>query len=303
MERRQRTWLLILGIMVLLVIPLPSEGREMTAALDLSHAPIFAFMSWVAWNAIRTLRPLRPVSTILMTWAVVLVLGVAAEFLQGLTGRSPSWHDLLANALGSAAFLICVSAPTTAPKRVRFGLFATGAILFVAPSVQPFLLLADSVRQLWQRPRLASFEDALELSRWEFQDCRASRTGDHATHGSWSLRLVMNQGVYPGATLAWPFHDWSMYHDLELDIYLESGPPLDLIVKIEDQEHDGRYEDRFQRLERLAPGPNHVRIPLSEVERAPRGRKLDLSRIRRLQLFTINQPRSVTLFLDNLGLR
>jgi hypothetical protein len=68
---------------------------------------------------------------------VVLVLGAAVELLQDLTGRSPSWHDILANALGSAAFLICVSAPRAAPKRVRFGLFATAAILFLAPRYSP----------------------------------------------------------------------------------------------------------------------------------------------------------------------
>ena len=78
---------------------------------------------------------------------------------------------------------------------------------------------------------------------------------------------------------------------------------MDLVVKIEDQLHNGRYEDRFHRLERLEPGPHHIRIPLSEVERAPKGRNIDLRRIRRLEFFTETQPRPFTLFLDIIRLR
>jgi hypothetical protein len=52
----------------------------------------------------------------------------------------------------------------------------------------------------------------------------------------------------------------------------------------------------------LEPGPHHIRIPLSEVERAPKGRNIDLRRVRRLEFFTETQPRPFTLFLDNIRL-
>ena len=53
----------------------------------------------------------------------------------------------------------------------------------------------------------------------------------------------------------------------------------------------------------LRPGPNRTRIALSEVERAPDGRRLDLRRIRRLQFFTVDPSGPRTLYFDGIRLR
>ena len=114
----------------------------------------------------------------------------------------------------------------------------------------------------------------------------------------------MGRGDYPGATLEWPARDWTGYHVLQFDTYLESGPGLDLVVKIEDLDHDGRYQRSLPPdWSSLTPGPNRTRIALSEVERAPDGRRLDLRHIRRLQFFTVGPARPRTLFLDGIRLR
>jgi hypothetical protein len=306
MNMRPVTWLITsLVIGVLLVIPLPYAGRELNSLGDLAHAPAFGLLSLAVFYGIKKLLPPYPFVTVLVTWAIVVFLGGAAESVQSLTNRSPSWHDALANALGSAAFLIWISTPSAAPSHVRCFLITSGALLLIVPSVWPLLVLSDSVIQVWNKPVLASFENNLELSRWEFGRCSAIRSVEHSTDGNWSLRLVLDQdqGKYAGVTYAWPVHDWSAYSDFEFDAYLEPGPRLELVVKIEDQKHNGRYEDRFHRIERLEPGPHHVRIPLSEVKRAPKGRELDLKRIRRLEFFTESQPRPFILFLDNFQLR
>src|SRR4029079_5453379 len=167
----------------------------------------------------------------------------------------------------------------------------TGMLLLVVASISPVLVLADSFIQVWNKPVLASFESDFELSRWEFGQSSGSRSSEHPTDGKWSLRLVLDRGKYAGATYAWPVHDWSTYCDLEFDAFVEHGPAMDLVIKIEDLKHNGRYEDRFHRVERLQPGPHHICIPLSEVERAPKRRKLDLKRVRRLEFFTESQPR------------
>ena len=304
MTMRRATWLLVLVVIgTLLVIPLPYAGREINALSDLAHAPVFGLVALAAFHGFKRLLPPGPVLRVLITWAVVVLVGGVTELVQILTNRSPSWHDALANALGSAAFLIWISTPSTAPKHVRFVLIMTGALLIVVASASPALILFDSIVQVRNKPLLASFENDLELSRWEFGRTVATRSLKQATEGTWSLRLVLDQGKYAGVTYAWPVHDWSAYRDFEFDAFLEPGPPLELVVKIEDQEHNGRYEDRFHRVERLEPGGHHVRIPLSEIRRAPNGRELDLSRIRRLEFFTASQPRPFILFLDNLHLR
>jgi len=169
--------------------------------------------------------------------------------------------------------------------------------------VMPALILVDSVMMRREEPVLASFESPLEMTRWGFGEAHATRSREHATAGAWSMKLDMDRGTYPGALLNWLIPDWSSYHALEWDTYLEPGPPLDLVVKIEDATHNGRYEDRFHGVVRLIPGPNHSRIELADVERGPRGRKLDLRRIRRLHLFTIRPRMPRTIYFDEIRLR
>ena len=51
------------------------------------------------------------------------------------------------------------------------------------------------------------------------------------------------------------------------------------------------------------PGRRRVRIALSDVVAAPRGRKMDLRGISFLQLFTVHLDSPRTLYLDNIRLR
>ena len=163
-------------------------------------------------RGLRSRWPGSPLRLGLVAWAMAVALGVAIEILQGLTGRSASWHDVLADAAGAGAFLIWESTPRAASRAVRIGLYSAAAILVAVPSAPPLLVLTDVAMQVRDGPRLASFESPLELSRWEFQDSRPSRSTSHATEGRWSLRVDMGRGDYPGATLEWPVRDWTGYH-------------------------------------------------------------------------------------------
>ncbi len=286
-----------------MIVPMPGGRRELAALSDLAHAPIFGFLALLILRRLRSGRTGSPLRSSLVAWALAVALGVAIEILQGLTGRSASWHDVLADASGAGAFLTWKSTPRAASRGVRIGLYSAAAVVITLPSVPPLLLLTDVAIQVRDGPRLASFESPLELSRWEFQISRPSRSRSHATEGRWSLRVDMGRGGYPGATLEWPARDWKSYDELQFDTYLESGAELDLVVKIEDSHYDGRYGDRFHRTVSLMPGPNRTRIALSEVERAPDGRRLDLGRIRRLQFFTVGPAGPRTLFFDGIRLR
>ncbi len=303
MGLRPRTWLLAALVFGGMFVPMPGESRTLPALADLAHAPIFGLFTLMILHGLRSRRPASPLRLGLVAWALAVALGVAIEIVQGLTGRSASWHDVLADAAGAGAFLIWESAPRAASRAVRIGLYSAAAILVAVPSAPPLLVLADVAMQAHDGPRLASFESPLELSRWEFPDSRHSRSTSHATDGTWSLRVDLARGHYPGATLEWPVRDWTGYHDLEFDTYLDSGARLDLVVKIEDSHDDGRYQDRFHRMVSLTPGPNHTRIALAEVERAPEGRLLDLRRIRRLQFFTVGLSGPRTFFFDGIRLK
>jgi len=52
----------------------------------------------------------------------------------------------------------------------------------------------------------------------------------------------------------------------------------------------------------VAPGWNHLRVPLQRVAQAPATRELDLAKVRNLGLFVSNLGRSGALYLDQVRL-
>jgi len=150
---------------------------------------------------------------------------------------------------------------------------------------------------------LGAFEHGMEMSRWSATDSRIQRTRAHASEGLWSLRVDLQPARYPGCSMEYPYEDWSGYEAIALDAFLDGPAPLDLIVKIEDAQHNDESYDRFERRVRLLPGMQRVRIALSDVAAAPRDRTMDLSRIARVQFFAVRLASPRTIFLDNIHLR
>lgn len=321
----------VIGLLLVgLLAPVPQGGREVQALFDLLHAPIFAVVAVLVWPIRYNWLPRQRMSRAVVLWLGVSLLGVAIEYAQGLTGRHPSWDDALANACGAAAGLLWAgwrqpgmdlsrttphltnhhdtddSIHCERPRRavtIRSLAVWTGVILLLSVAGwQPIVELNDAVRQRGEFPRLASFESRGELTRWTANDCRLTRREEHATHGSWSLRLDLQMGVYPGAALRWPLADWSGFEELVFDAYVADDQILDLVVKIHDRQHNYELSDRFQRPVRLAPGANRVSIPLAEVAAAPADRVLDLRQIHMLQFYTVRPSGPRVLYLDHIRL-
>ncbi|MCA1685435.1 MAG: VanZ family protein [Planctomycetia bacterium] len=200
MTRGTRTSLLAaLAVGVLLTAPVPTRSRGVHALLDLAHAPVFGALALVVLRGGRAWLPRAPGPAGLAAWAVVVLFGAVMEFAQALSGRHPSWHDALANAMGAGAFLGFAAARAAPTLRSRSTAAAAGAALLAVPSAPPLATLADVAWQARDVPRLASFERPTELSRWEFAGSRAARSRGHATDGAWSLWLELGTGRYPAA--------------------------------------------------------------------------------------------------------
>jgi VanZ family protein len=296
-----RPALALLGVLLLAVAlfgPLP-RGRTMDALTDLGHVPLFVGLS--AWLMVRRRRAGWSLPAAgAAVWSAAVGLGVAVEVLQSLVGREASVGDVWADAVGALAGILLAAARERA-GRVAL-LIAGAALAALAGTAWPALRLLDVVRQRLHAGRLAGFEDALELDRWDFRECRATRVREHATQGRFALRLALQPGRFPGAGLDSPPPDWSGHSRLAADVYLDGDSPLDLRVKVEDERHDGRLEDRFQRVVRLAPGPSRIEIPLSDVAAGPQGRLLDLRHVAQLRFFAVDLPGPRVLFLDNVAL-
>ncbi len=296
-----RMWLggaVVLLAAVGLVAPLPFAGRVMSSIGDIVHAPLFAALAaMLAAFCGPRLSIARPL-TFVMVWVFMCVVGVGIEWLQPLTGRQSSWQDAWADTWGALAGVVWVYSYQVDSHKRKVAYAISSCVLLVAVA-RPIYVLYDVAVQHWELPMLASFESSREMQRWTWYSADARRDTLHATHGGYSLRLELHADQYSGLILQDPVADWSPYDSLELDVWLGGDRPLDLVVKIEDQRHNMQHDDRFHHVAHLRPGHNRVTIRLADVEAAPRGRKLNLRRIRRLSLFTASLTSRRIVFVDN----
>jgi hypothetical protein len=291
-----------MGVLALLV-PLPHGGRECCALGDLMHVPLFALFAVAIHAALERIEKLAWSHRAMLTVGLLIGLGCATEIAQYFVGRSPSLGDVARDALGAVAGTAWAMRRPVGSRRGRTGLATLAVITLLIATAVPALELTDTALQWVEKPRIGSFEQPLEISRWQTWDCRIRRTRGHATDGSWSLRVDLLPGAYPGIGTPWPPRDWSGHEQFEFDVALDAGPPLDLVVKVEEADREVLSEERYEQVFHLLPGRRHIEISLAAIAAAPRGRELDLRQIGFLQLFTVDLDRPRTLFLDNVRLR
>lgn len=287
---------LVLAAALAMLFPVPRASREANALMDLGHIALFGVLAVAAATLVERAGWRRSTAQ-LAGWTLVTGFGGLMELAQAAVGRHPSWQDLWADALGAGAFLWASSLigwPAGTARRV--GWFGV-AVLIAAAAALPLAVLADSALQRRQWPIQADFEQPLEITRWEFINCRAARSTTRARHGRGALRLEFSTAKYSAASYIWPLADWSAYRELVLEIWLEPGEPIPLYVKVEDLDHNGRFDDRYERPHQLEPGWNRVSIALEDLAGSPRNRRLDLAGIMRWQIYTaaLADPRVVYL--------
>ncbi|NIL96832.1 MAG: hypothetical protein GTO53_05025 [Planctomycetales bacterium] len=295
---------------VLLLMPVPVFGRAGRALLDLIHAPMFALLSAFAYILFVGNKAPRRWRSAVAIWLVLATLGVAAELLQGRVGRNASVQDAFANVMGAAIGLVWVAGRECPHSSQRLLTKGAAVGLLLAAYAYPLLILWDVYLAYRSFPLLASFEQPIEPDRWTPLNAKLSRSQKYASDGSWSLQIDCEIAKYSSAVLTVPARDWSPYHELVFDLFWDppgSIPTRDLIlpviVKVQDQHHNHHKEDRFQRRVKLPAGQSYeVRIPLSQVASAPRDRVMDLGRIKKVEIFTVQPQKRWTLYLDNMRL-
>jgi len=72
-------------------------------------------------------------------------------------------------------------------------------------------------------PLISSFEDQVELKRWQVKDAAISLVRDHATHGLNSAKVLLLPGKYPGLISDYFIGEWRGYQTFACDIYLSGN--------------------------------------------------------------------------------
>jgi VanZ family protein len=263
-------------VLALLLLPLPLPGTRLAdAAQWLAHTLLFGALTWIVQRSTGM--------GLLRIWVGMATLGAGSELLQLLVGRQASVIDLLHNLLGiTAAVLLSAGAR----HRTWRGALATGCMLLAAaPLAWNLVAYSDRNRQF---PVLFSYDSVLDLHFLERSGTTRRRVWPARCEDG-SLRVPLDARRFAGILLHEPVADWHAKSRLKIQLSTAGDEPLELTVRVHDEQHDWTYSDRFNEQIVLAPASvQTIAIPLERIRDAPRGRKLDMTHVAGVAVFRAN---------------
>lgn len=305
------------SIPVLLVIGLPFffvggpgfySARSSVHLWDLGHILYFGlFTLWLTGLASDWQTALSRGRRLALLVLLPFVAGLIIECLQfAVNGRRPGMDDLFRNTLGILLVLVFQCWPLQESRqRLCLGVLRAASLVLLCCALWPlFRSVRDEDRAWREFPVLADFESKGELSRW-YHANQLRQEKSIVRHGSCSARVQLSTARISGVTLLHFPHDWHGYRWLRFSVYNPLNGPLELNCRLDDSRHrrtHGPYSDRFNTQLVLRPGWNDLAIDLEEAEKAPKGRRMDMSHIAGFSLFVVQQKAPLALFLDHVRL-
>ncbi len=294
-------------VIAALIIGAPDPDASLRSAIalhDFGHVIAFGLVTALFSFALPARYHqglLRRAQTAGLAASAAIVLGVAVELAQAVSGGNGDLWDVLRDAGG--AFFVAVILVARNPAlsvRARAAL-AAAAILVLGPFTFPLVAaLCDEALARAQFPILASFESARELSRFQIGEdynARLVSTLDDEGRPASAVLLNLPPGKYPGVVLSYFPGDWRGHRALRLLLVNLEPVPYEMTVRIDDAEYDYKLDldDRYNRSFVLSPGANRIEIPLADIATAPRGRRFDLGRVQSLLVYAVDlaQPRAI----------
>lgn len=274
--------------------PTPASNPLFRSLWDCGHLLFFAGLV-VALKTKINISGWRPWVVIS---SVVFVVGGAIELIQAYTGRDGNWPDLLHDLVGTWLGLFWLQRSNL---WVWIGRVAT--IVLILPNM--WLIFLAALMQ-WQSvqsfPLLAGFENYTDVNHWHG---RIEVSTEQHTQGAHSLKIYFDTKKYSGATLKDYLGDWRGYQTFSLDIYNPQEQALNMVLRINDLNHEfgpNAFNDRFNRNFIVEHGWNHIDIPLAEVEHAPAARLMDMKNIISVVIFAVQFSEPKIIYIDNLVL-
>jgi len=297
---RHRLALAAVAAAVAIAVFAPDRASHLRSAdrfHDFLHVPGLAFvavMLLLAFPWSGHAGGVRRTWRFLAVFLATVAIGVLVELLQTLGGSRVSGGDILRDAGGAAAaMLLAASWGTGLGGRARWSLRLAAVLVVAAFTLSTIDALLEERLARRQFPVLAGFSRAEELERFEWSDSTPSWP-EPSTRGS-GVTVTLWPARYPGFALKYFPRDWRGYRDLVFAATNPSAEPLPITIRVDDLHHSHRYTDRFNARYVLSPGRNEVRVPLTAIELAPRGRRMDLSRVHEVRVFSANlrEPREI----------
>jgi len=320
-KERRTAILLFLAVAAILAIQqrvgLPGNTRIWKAVGDAGHIPLFGLMSLAFLglsyiffkNKFKTIWPHYLVALIATT-----IMGALSEIMQINTNRDADVNDFLRDVGGAIVFLslYILYDRKLIEMRRKWGkkfILGAGGILLLSLIASTFtlgLVIKAYLERNRAFPTICDFEQGwqkrfLVLRNAELKLVPPPPKWQEASQGHVG-RVIFNHAIYPGFHIKEPSPDWRKYSTLAFEVYSELDTAVNLNIRIEDRQHHGLYQDRYNSVIRINPGVNRIRIPLEKVQNGPKLRKMDMTTIRAIGLFATNPPVPFTLYLDDFRL-
>jgi hypothetical protein len=240
-------------------------------------------------------------AAVLACLASITALAFLSEAAQVFTAREASQADLVRDFGGIAAGAFIVGAVWSQRGR-RLAQAGLACACFVLAIWSPVRVLAATVLARSRLPVLMTFESRLDEALYHGSNAAVVRTPAAA---GWPVpgmlaEVIARQG-YAGVTFDRLPQDWSAYEYLEFVIAGRDPGISEVTLRIHDDQHDNRYEDRFNLRLEAGPQPRRITVPLADVRAAPLGRLLDLTRVDQIIVF-VDAAVTSGFFIDDLRL-
>jgi hypothetical protein len=245
---------------------------------------------------------------------MVLGLGVLTELIQPFFHRDCELGDMVRDAVGIFAFLAILSMfnhrldgdRRELPRRVRSVLVLMTVVGLVGVSTPAAIWGLAYLHRNQMFPVIASYDSWLSRKFLFTQNARLEAVDPPSGWGEGGpktcVRVTLCSALYPGIRIEEPAGDWTGFDSLQFDVYSEQPSELRLALRIDDQKHNFTYGDRYNGELRIVTGRNRISVPLSEIERGPKKRRLDLGHVGRIMIFAGTPEDTVSFYLGPLQL-
>lgn len=280
--------------------------RSVKELWDLGHIVYFALLIYLLVELKIFNKSALP-NQWLIFLVFTLVLGTLIEILQYGTARSPDLGDISRDLTGCLLILSFHPSLSNFSSRLRvFFVRMLATVVFLIHLIPLTVALLDESTARSQFPVLSNFETPFEIDRWDGEASKEVVQAEGELDNS-LLKISLTTARYSGVGMEYLPADWSEYQSVNLRIYQPSDEALNITVRMHDQQHETgllmyQYDDRFNRAYVLQKGWNDIRISLSEVQSMLKTRKMDMSLISDISLFTVELPEPRIIYLDKIYL-
>jgi len=271
------------------------------------HSPAFAILTAILYRLLQDISPHRRAMAIAV--ALALATAVFGELAQYIAYGRASAADIVRDSIGIGTGLLLATAlgkDTQRSQRIPGWLWKIAAILALMLITFPATISGKALitRQL-ALPSIMSFDQTWERSFfWSSNGATIvldSAPADWPSAPGNLALIIPSKSGFSGIEID-PPSDWSRYTHLSLTIASADNRNHKVMIRIDDEAHNSNYRDRFGLSITATPSPVTVRIPISDIRRAPAGRAMEIDSIRSLIISMVESSGDEQLLLDDIRL-